>query len=211
MGVYLFNADVLIPVLLKDAEDPNSSHDFGKDILPKMVNDYRVFAYDFLDENKKEALYWRDVGTLEAYYEANMDIVSVSPIFNLYDHRLAHPHPPAPVSAREVRVRGKRSYGHGARFHRVERLHRFRRRVKKSILSPDVRVNSYRKSTSASCSRTSLWDAIAASAAASSTATFTCRREQPSAMTPKPTARATSSPRAASPSSPATTRSSRTQ
>src|SRR6266446_4921851 len=74
MGVYLFNADVLIPVLLKDAEDPNSSHDFGKDILPRMVDDY-----------KKEAHYWRDVGTLEAYYEANMDIVSVSPIFNLYD------------------------------------------------------------------------------------------------------------------------------
>jgi len=85
MGVYLFNADVLIPVLLKDAEDQSSSHDFGKDILPKMVDDYRVFAYDFIDENKKEALYWRDVGTLEAYYEANMDIISVSPIFNLYD------------------------------------------------------------------------------------------------------------------------------
>ncbi|HZC22490.1 MAG TPA: sugar phosphate nucleotidyltransferase, partial [Candidatus Binatia bacterium] len=77
MGVYLFNADVLIPVLLKDAENPQSSHDFGKDILPKMVDDYRVYAYDFVDENKKEALYWRDVGTLEAYYEANMDIVSV--------------------------------------------------------------------------------------------------------------------------------------
>ena len=53
---YLFNADVLIPVLLKDAEDQSSSHDFGKDILPKMVSDYRVFAYDFVDENKKEAL-----------------------------------------------------------------------------------------------------------------------------------------------------------
>src|SRR5437016_101444 len=87
MGVYLFNADVLIPVLLKDAENAQSSHDFGKDILPKMVDDYRVYAYDFVDENKKEALYWRDVGTLEAYYEANMDIVSVSPIFNLYDER----------------------------------------------------------------------------------------------------------------------------
>ena len=87
MGVYLFNADVLIPVLLKDAENAQSSHDFGKDILPKMVDDYRVHAYDFVDENKKEALYWRDVGTLEAYYEANMDVVSVSPIFNLYDEQ----------------------------------------------------------------------------------------------------------------------------
>ena len=85
MGVYAFKTDVLLRALHEDAEDPNSSHDFGKDILPKMVDDYRVYAYDFVDENKKEALYWRDVGTLEAYYEANMDIVSVSPIFNLYD------------------------------------------------------------------------------------------------------------------------------
>ena len=108
MGVYLFNADVLIPVLLKDAEDPQSSHDFGKDILPKMVDDYRVLAYDFVDENKKEALYWRDVGTLEAYYEANMDIVSVSPIFNLYDEAVADPHAPAPISSGKVRIRGIR-------------------------------------------------------------------------------------------------------
>src|SRR5207253_1008546 len=68
-----------------DAEENASSHDFGKDILPRMTADYRVYAYDFVDENKKEALYWRDVGTLEAYYEANMDIVAVSPVFNLYD------------------------------------------------------------------------------------------------------------------------------
>src|SRR2546430_15807634 len=93
MGVYLFNTDVLIPVLLKNAEDPGSSHDFGKDILPKMVDDYRVYAYDFIDENQKEALYWRDVGTLEAYYEANMDIVAVLPVFKLYDeHSPIRPH-----------------------------------------------------------------------------------------------------------------------
>jgi glucose-1-phosphate adenylyltransferase len=55
MGIYLFNTDVLIPVLLKDAEDPNSSHDFGKDILPKMMDEYRVYSFDFVDENKKEA------------------------------------------------------------------------------------------------------------------------------------------------------------
>src|SRR5436190_6161002 len=66
MGIYLFNTDVLIPVLLRDAEENASSHDFGKDILPRMAADYRVYAYDFVDENKKEALYWRDVGTLEA-------------------------------------------------------------------------------------------------------------------------------------------------
>src|SRR5260370_17467302 len=83
MGVYLFNTDVLIPVLLKDAEDPNSSHDFGRDILPKMAEEYKIYSFNFVVENKKEALYWRDVGTLEAYYEANMDMVAVSPVFNL--------------------------------------------------------------------------------------------------------------------------------
>jgi glucose-1-phosphate adenylyltransferase len=66
MGIYIFNTDVLIPVLLKDAEDADSSHDFGKNILPKMLDEYRVFSFNFVDENKKEALYWRDVGTLEA-------------------------------------------------------------------------------------------------------------------------------------------------
>ena len=55
MGIYIFNTDVLIPVLLKDAEDPNSRHDFGHDILPKMVDDYKVYSYNFIDENKKEA------------------------------------------------------------------------------------------------------------------------------------------------------------
>ena len=124
MGVYLFNADVLIPVLLKDSEDPASSHDFGKDILPKMVDDYRVFAYDFIDENKKEALYWRDVGTLEAYYEANMDIVSVSPIFNLVRSGLADPHASAAVSSGEICLCGEGSHGHGAGLDCLEWLHR---------------------------------------------------------------------------------------
>ena len=143
MGIYIFNADVLIPVLLKDAENKQSSHDFGKDILPKMVDDYRVFAYDFVDENKKEALYWRDVGTLEAYYEANMDIVSVSPIFNLYDeawpirtHQRQYP-PAKFVFAETARmgtaldsiVSGGCIISGGV--------------VKNSVISPDVRVNSY--------------------------------------------------------------------
>jgi glucose-1-phosphate adenylyltransferase len=143
MGVYIFNADVLIPVLLKDAEDPDSSHDFGKDILPKMVDDYRVYAYDFVDENKKEALYWRDVGTLEAYYEANMDIVSVSPIFNLYDEHWPirthqRQYPPAKFvfaetgrmgTALDSIVSGGCIVSGGM--------------VKNSVLSPDVRVNSF--------------------------------------------------------------------
>ena len=85
MGIYIFSTQFLLPALIVDAEDPNSSHDFGHDILPRIIEKHRVFAYSFQDENKKETPYWRDVGTLDAYYEANMDLVSVSPVFNLYD------------------------------------------------------------------------------------------------------------------------------
>ncbi len=85
MGVYIFNTQLLIPMLLADSEDPKSSHDFGKDILPRIISKNRVFAYNFVDENNEKSLYWRDVGTIDAYYEANMDLVSVSPVFNLYD------------------------------------------------------------------------------------------------------------------------------
>src|SRR5258707_5035417 len=79
MGIHLFITDVIIPVLLKDAEDPSSSHDFGKDILPKMADEYRVYTYDFVDENKKEALYWRDSGARAADYAANSCIVAGYP------------------------------------------------------------------------------------------------------------------------------------
>src|SRR3981081_271366 len=85
MGIYIFNTQLMIPILLADSEDPKSSHDFGKDILPRIISKHPVYAYKFADENQKDARYWRDVGTLDAYYEANMDLVSVSPVFNLYD------------------------------------------------------------------------------------------------------------------------------
>jgi glucose-1-phosphate adenylyltransferase len=85
MGVYIFNTQSLIPILIADAEDAFSQHDFGRDILPKILDRHSVWAYNFIDENKKEALYWRDVGTIDAYFEANMDLVSVNPIFNVYD------------------------------------------------------------------------------------------------------------------------------
>lgn len=85
MGVYIFNTQSLIPILIADAEDPSSHHDFGRNILPRILGRHRVWAYNFIDENRKEALYWRDVGTLDAYFEANMDLVAVSPVFNLYD------------------------------------------------------------------------------------------------------------------------------
>ncbi len=143
MGVYIFNTDVLIPVLLKDAEDPESRHDFGHNILPKMVDDYKIYSFNFIDENKKEALYWRDVGTLDAYYEANMDLVSVSPVFNLYDrdwplrtHQRQYPpakfvfsEPGRTGSAVDSIISSGCIVSGGA--------------VRSSVFSPDVRVNSY--------------------------------------------------------------------
>jgi glucose-1-phosphate adenylyltransferase len=143
MGVYLFNTDVLIPILLKDAEDEHSSHDFGKDILPKMVDDYRVYSYDFVDENKKEALYWRDVGTLEAFYEANMDVVSVSPVFNLYDEAWPirthqRQYPPAKFVFEEAGRTGTALDSIVSAGCIVSGG-----TVRYCILSPDVRVNSY--------------------------------------------------------------------
>lgn len=85
MGVYLFSTPVLLEALMEDAEDESSAHDFGYDVLPKLMGRRRVVAYNFVDENKKEMIYWRDVGTLEAYFEANLDLVAVTPVFNLYD------------------------------------------------------------------------------------------------------------------------------
>ena len=84
MGIYIFDMRVLVPALEEDAKNP-TSHDFGKDILPKLISEVPVYAYRFTDENKKAAKYWRDIGTLDAYFEANMDLCQVNPEFNLYD------------------------------------------------------------------------------------------------------------------------------
>jgi glucose-1-phosphate adenylyltransferase len=83
MGVYVFDTDVLVRALEADATQPK--HDFGKDIIPALIHDVPVYAYRFYDENKKAAKYWRDIGTLDAYFEANMDLCHVNPEFNLYD------------------------------------------------------------------------------------------------------------------------------
>ena len=84
MSIYLFNTEVLVRRVVEDAKRP-TSHDFGKDVIPAMVGRDKVFAYPFEDENKKPIKYWRDIGTLEAYWEANMDLLAVDPLFNLYD------------------------------------------------------------------------------------------------------------------------------
>jgi glucose-1-phosphate adenylyltransferase len=84
MGIYIFDTDVLARALEQDAAR-QTTHDFGNDIIPALINEVPVFSYRFYDENKKAAKYWRDIGTLDAYYDANMDLCQVNPEFNLYD------------------------------------------------------------------------------------------------------------------------------
>ncbi len=145
MGIYLFNKEDIINELRADS-GKSSAHDFGKNILPEMISTGKLFAYEFKDENKKEAKYWRDVGTIDSYWEANMDLVSVDPQFNLYDSEWPlrtnqGQYPPAKfVFAQEYKggrlgialdsiVCGGCIISGG--------------RVQNSVLSPSVRINSY--------------------------------------------------------------------
>jgi glucose-1-phosphate adenylyltransferase len=85
MGNYVFNTEFLYEQVIKDADSPDTQHDFGRNVIPSIINDYRVYAYAFRDPDTGEQAYWRDVGTLRAFWEANMELVSVSPQLNLYD------------------------------------------------------------------------------------------------------------------------------
>ena len=85
MGIYVFNTEFLFEQLIKDADMPQSSHDFGKDIIPSVIERYRAYAYPFRDPENDEQAYWRDVGTVDAFWDANMELVSVTPELNLYD------------------------------------------------------------------------------------------------------------------------------
>jgi glucose-1-phosphate adenylyltransferase len=143
MGIYVFNTQLLVPILIADAETPNSSHDFGRDIIPRIIEKHRVFAYNFVDENKKETSYWRDVGTLDAYHEANMDLISVSPVFNLYDeswplHSWQQQYPPAKFVFADPQRSGVALDSIVAGGSIISGG-----RVLRSVVGYDVRVNSY--------------------------------------------------------------------
>jgi glucose-1-phosphate adenylyltransferase len=144
MGIYVFDTDVLLRALHEDAEDTTSSHDFGHDVLPRLLSRRRVIAYDFRDMNAKQVRYWRDVGTLDAYYDANMDLVDVEPLFNLYDRRwpvrtnLTQQPPAKFVFAQEGRRMGVAMDSIVSAGCIVSGG-----RVLRSVLSPGVRVNSY--------------------------------------------------------------------
>jgi glucose-1-phosphate adenylyltransferase len=148
MGVYIFNRKTLIDILNKDA-GMETSHDFGKDIMPYMYPNHRVFVYRFGMTGGKDADYWRDIGTIDAYYQANMDLASVSPVFNLYDRNwpirtYEGQYPPAKtVFADEDKGRAGKALdsiicsGVIISGGKVER----------SLISPGVRINSYAEVT----------------------------------------------------------------
>ncbi|MCG6862918.1 MAG: glucose-1-phosphate adenylyltransferase [Chromatiaceae bacterium] len=85
MGIYVFNSGFLFEQLIKDADKPGSTHDFGKDMIPDVIARYRVMAYPFRDARSGGQAYWRDVGTVDAFWEANQELIGVTPPLNLYD------------------------------------------------------------------------------------------------------------------------------
>lgn len=149
MGNYIFNAKILIDILKMDSGAP-SGHDFGRNIIPSIIGSHAVFAYDFSKNKvpgaeKKEIGYWRDVGTLEAYYDANMDLVSVSPQLNLYNFKWpirtcpSH-YPPAKfVFANESEKR----VGHATDSLVSEGCIISGGRVNRCVMGPGVRINSF--------------------------------------------------------------------
>jgi glucose-1-phosphate adenylyltransferase len=144
MGIYIFKSEVLVRTLEEDASLPDSQHDFGKNIIPSVIHAAPVYSYRFYDENKKAAKYWRDIGTLDAYFDASMDLCHVNPEFNLYDP--------------EWPLRTYQPQAPPAKFVFAEEGHRCGQaldsiissgcivsgsRVSGSILCPNVRVHSF--------------------------------------------------------------------
>ncbi len=144
MGIYIFRADVIIRALEEDAARGDSQHDFGKNIIPSLIHSAPVFSYRFYDENKKASKYWRDIGTLDAYYEASMDLCQVNPEFNLYDPEwpLRTYQPQAPP-AKFVFAEDGRRCGQALDSVISAGCIVSGSRVSGSILCPNVRVHSF--------------------------------------------------------------------
>jgi glucose-1-phosphate adenylyltransferase len=146
MGVYCFETSALVEALTEDAGH-KSQHDFGRNILPRLVESNRLYALPFVDENRKEVQYWRDIGTLDSYHEASMDLVSLDPIFNLYDREwplrtMPRQLPPAKTVWAEGERRGEILNSLVCSGVVVSGG-----TVARSILSPEVRVNSWARVT----------------------------------------------------------------
>ena len=144
MGIYIFKADVLVRALEDDAMRADSQHDFGRNIIPSLFNTAPVFAYRFYDENKKASKYWCDIGTLDAYFEASMDLCHVNPEFNLYDPEwpLRTYQPQAPPAKFVFAEEGRRC-GQALDSVISGGCIISGSRVSGSILCPNVRVHSF--------------------------------------------------------------------
>lgn len=147
MGIYVFTAKLLYELLIADANRADSNHDFGRNVIPGMIGRNRVYAHRFCDLNKKPVPYWRDVGTLDAYFQANMDLVSVDPELNLYDDqwpiRTYQPMLPPPKFVHYDEVGGQPRRGEAHESVVCAGSVVSGGRVWKSILAPKVRVNSF--------------------------------------------------------------------
>jgi glucose-1-phosphate adenylyltransferase len=143
MGIYIFDTDVLLRALEADAAQP-TNHDFGKNIIPALIKELPTFAYRFYDENKKSSKYWRDIGTLDAYYDANMDLCHVDPEFNLYDPEwpMRTYQPQAPPAKFVFAEKGGRC-GEALDSIISPGCIVSGSRVNGSVLCPNVRVHSY--------------------------------------------------------------------
>jgi glucose-1-phosphate adenylyltransferase len=147
MGIYIFNTKFLFEQLIKDSDTPNSSRDFGKDIIPSVIENYRVFAYPFRDVQSGAQSYWRDVGEVDSYWSANMELINVNPELNLYDNEwpiwtFQAQTPPAKFIFDDEDRRG----------HAVDSMVSggcviSGSEVRRSLLFSNVRVNSYCKVT----------------------------------------------------------------
>ncbi|MBI4487334.1 MAG: glucose-1-phosphate adenylyltransferase, partial [Acidobacteria bacterium] len=143
MGIYIFDTDALVRALEADASQP-TTHDFGRDIIPALIHQAPVYAYRFYDENKKASTYWRDIGTLDAYFDANMDLCHVNPEFNLYDPEwpLRTYQPQAPPAKFVFAEEGQRC-GQALDSIISPGCIISGSRVAGSVLCPNVRVHSY--------------------------------------------------------------------
>ena len=150
MGIYIFKAEVLADAITKDASEANSAHDFGRNIIPSLYKTKKILAYNFMDNpvpgaKNEEGGYWRDVGSIDSYWHSSMDLVSVSPIFNLYNrdwpiHTTLETHPPAKFvfadkETDRVGMATDSLVSNGCIISGA--------RINRSILSPGVRVNSF--------------------------------------------------------------------
>ncbi|MBL8793898.1 MAG: glucose-1-phosphate adenylyltransferase [Planctomycetia bacterium] len=148
MGIYVFTARLMYELLCKDATRTDSDHDLGHNILPVMMESHKVFGFRFRDRNRKAMPYWRDVGTLDAYFQANMDLVDIDPVLNLYDREwpIRTDQPPFPPPKFVFSDEGPRGQARRGEAHEsmvcqgciVSGGH-----VRKSVLSPNVRINSF--------------------------------------------------------------------